>query len=515
MNRLLPVFLLSQLSQVAVASSGISFGTFWQLTDIHYDSNYSSPLLAPSLCHSTEGLRNASTGTGVGGLFGDYNCDSPWALVESAISAMKSIEPHPDFILWTGDSVPHAPNSVLDQQKILVLMKNVTNLLQKTFPDIRIFPMLGNHDAWPSDQLPGYLDPYYEEVLKMTGWDKILKEEQLATFRLGGFYMVRFRSGLRLVCVNSNLWYYHDNSSANVTDPAGHFNWLELLMDDAHMVKDKVLLVGHVPPGVFGRSKNIAWFRPTFNWRFHALLQRHHETILAAIFGHEHADGFRVVFDLSGEPVIPMFMAPSVTPWYSTLPGVGSNNPGIRLYNYSKSSYQITDYSQYFVNLTAANIARRTDWALEYRASEAFGISHVDAASLADVISQFSSSSQSALFDKYYTYNSVGLDTSKCTGDCRRQQICAAAEIDLERYASCLSQQSDWQPRHHRLTTTVGPDDPRHQRHRRDEPLTYFLLGALITIIVVLFVILASCCCQRRHAIVFFGRSKYVQIREV
>lgn len=77
-------------------------GVFWQLTDIHYDVNYSSPAVAPSLCLSSEGPRNSSTGSTGGGIYGDYNCDSPWQLVVSAISAMKSIEPHPDFILWTG-----------------------------------------------------------------------------------------------------------------------------------------------------------------------------------------------------------------------------------------------------------------------------------------------------------------------------------------------------------------------------------------------------------------------------
>jgi len=75
-------------------------GLFWQLTDIHYDSEYNDPSLHPFLCHSTDGLRNSSTGKA--GEYGDYNCDSPWSLVISAIKAMKIIQPQPEFILWTG-----------------------------------------------------------------------------------------------------------------------------------------------------------------------------------------------------------------------------------------------------------------------------------------------------------------------------------------------------------------------------------------------------------------------------
>lgn len=35
------------------------------------------------------------------GLYGDYGCDSPWKLVESAINAMKTRQ-DVDFLLWTG-----------------------------------------------------------------------------------------------------------------------------------------------------------------------------------------------------------------------------------------------------------------------------------------------------------------------------------------------------------------------------------------------------------------------------
>ncbi|KAK9506521.1 hypothetical protein O3M35_008443 [Rhynocoris fuscipes] len=34
---------------------------------------------------------------------GEYNCDSPWALVQSAIDTMKYIEGDDlEFIIWTG-----------------------------------------------------------------------------------------------------------------------------------------------------------------------------------------------------------------------------------------------------------------------------------------------------------------------------------------------------------------------------------------------------------------------------
>ena len=92
------------VSQLVTCMLLFSSGSFWQLTDIHYDSMYNDPLLHPFLCRSTEGLRNSSTGRTTAVKYGDYNCDSPWMLVVSAINAMTNYEPHPDFILWTGYS---------------------------------------------------------------------------------------------------------------------------------------------------------------------------------------------------------------------------------------------------------------------------------------------------------------------------------------------------------------------------------------------------------------------------
>ena len=50
-----------------------------------------------------------------------------------------------------------------------------------------------------------------------------------------------------------------------------------------------------------------------------------------------------------------MFLSPAVTPWKSTLTGVGYNNPSLRLYKYDRTTSQFLDYYQYYLNLTEAN----------------------------------------------------------------------------------------------------------------------------------------------------------------
>lgn len=221
---------------------------------------------------------------------------------------------------------------------------------------------------------------------------------------------------------------------------------------------------------------------------------------------------FEILFVVSSadNPVMSMFLAPAMTPWFSTMPGVGSNNPGIRLYKYSRQTRHIVDYTQYYLNLSAADAARLDNWTVEYRATDAYGISAVDAASLSGVVRRFAESSD--LFARYYLYNSVSWDLSNCTGQCKKEQICAASEVDLDKYSQCVYS-ADWHRRRQYFDMPTTTKSHHHHHHGR-RVFTYFLLGSLIFVIAVLFVVLALCCCQRRHAIVYFSRSHYSLIQD-
>jgi len=50
---------------------------------------------------------------------------------------------------------------------------------------------------------------------------------------LGGYYSAQLKSGLHLVMLNTNLYYYQDQKMGNHSDPAGQFAWLENILKDA------------------------------------------------------------------------------------------------------------------------------------------------------------------------------------------------------------------------------------------------------------------------------------------
>ena len=58
----------------------------------------------------------------------------------------------------------------------------------------------------------------------------------------------------------------------------------------------QVIIVAHVPPGVFEKHPSKYWFYPKFNTRFVELLRDHADTIGSMHFAHHHTDSFRMVY---------------------------------------------------------------------------------------------------------------------------------------------------------------------------------------------------------------------------
>lgn len=203
------------------------------------------------------------------------------------------------------------------------------------------------------------------------------------------------------------------------------------------------------------------------------------------------------------------------------MPGMGANNPGLRLYHYKRKTGRITDYTQFYLNLTEANALGKANWYVEYRAKSAFNLSDVSSASLNKLVAQFKQDG-SELFQRYYEYNSVSLDKSPCVDMCKRRHICSMTKIDFDEFNKCLQTEVS-NPRYdERQTEASSPnyDEGRHHHthppyhHHEVKGFTYYLLGAILVFIVILFFVVAFCCCQRRRAVVLLGRSKYVIIQE-
>lgn len=358
---------------VVLAGSGGLAGRFWHITDLHLDWNYVAGGNTTDMCHRSSSSVDPGVGPG-----GSYQCDAPAVLVMAMLAAMKRIEPHPDFILWTGDSGPHYWNPTPSMDYITNVTKTVFTELDQLFPGATVFPVLGNHDSDPPDT---FYDTASKASQNGTQYDKYWKAGAFGdhigpgpnmreTFKRCGYYMKPFTTKkghtVRFIVLNTGL--YYNNKAVEEepvsADPCGQLAWLEERLNETLATPDQmVYLAAHVPPGGFERN-------PTTNNFFTSpvrfvrdiekrLLEvvsrpRYAERIHAHFYGHTHTDSFRLLLDRATrqEARGVGFIGVSGTPllYDKNRTAVGLN-PGMRLFEFSDDDGTLLDYKQYGISL--------------------------------------------------------------------------------------------------------------------------------------------------------------------
>lgn len=93
------------------------------------------------------------------------------------------------------------------------------------------------------------------------------------------------------------------------------------------------------------------------------------------------------------------------------------------------------DILTYYLNLTRANVAGGR-WEKEYRLTESFRVADASPASMHQVLERIAA--DGCYLQRFYEFNSVSYDLSACDDGCRVDQVCAAREVDFDRYEQCL-----------------------------------------------------------------------------
>lgn len=427
-----------------------NIGKFWHISDHHLDPYYNAEGQNPiDVCPSSYGRESANPGP-----LGDYNCDSPWELIKSSVHAMKRLHANPDFIIWTGDDTLHTSDQdkYLGPEKVLEIIGNITAVITEVFPDSRVFPAMGNHDYHPKNQIPPGGSVIVSALAGM--WEHWLTKDAYITFRQEGYYKdtVPGSENHIMMVLNSNYWYNSNKAVDGTGDPGLQFRWMKLSLESARVNNQKVFIVGHISPGYFELVSNfrMLWYYSEFNNRFISIVREFDDVIAGMFFGHHHTDTFKIVKDTKGNVISSMLLAPGVTPWATTLPGVvdGANNPGIRLVEYDKDTMMLTDYVQYYLNLDEANQQSEVDpaslWKEEYRATQKYGIPDVTTTSLNSIAKAMREGCESkdsvcpTSFNNYHVLNTVSYNKDPCDENCQKYHLCAIMEVEENGYNSCM-----------------------------------------------------------------------------
>ncbi|KAF6732215.1 Acid sphingomyelinase-like phosphodiesterase 3a [Oryzias melastigma] len=418
---------------VRTAPAGRSYlagtGRFWHITDLHLDPTYQLSPDPTKVCFSSKGVPAAHAG-----VYGDFLCDSPYSLIQSAFAHMAPLTQPQDFIIWTGDSPPHVPPDELSTDMVIQVIRNMTHTIREHFPNLTVYPALGNHDYWPQDQMPASTNAIYKAAAEL--WKPWLQSEALLTLSEGGFYSQLVKPGLRLVSLNTILYYGPDEVTRDMSDPAGQFEWLQKTLESAAQNQEKVYIIAHVPVGYLPFVKNTAAIQKRHNERLVSIFRKYAPVIAGHFYGHTHRDSIMVLLDQRGEPVNSLFVSPAVTPIKNALE-LYSNNPGFRMYLYNSQDYSMQDIWQYYLNLTEANQKQKSDWRLEYIMTEAFGLTDLQPQSLLQLGLSFLEP-QTKAFDTYFSHFMVSYDRRiVCDGDCKVKQVCAVLYLDQQTYSKC------------------------------------------------------------------------------
>ncbi|GBP48776.1 Acid sphingomyelinase-like phosphodiesterase 3a [Eumeta japonica] len=131
-------------------------------------------------------------------------------------------------------------------------------------------------------------------------------------------------------------------------------------------------------------------------------------------------------------------VAPAVSPRRDA---AAPANPALRLYKFDTNTGKVLDYTQYYLNLSAANRDGVADWAPEYNLTQYYALHEVSAPALhalADKL-RIGSPHDMTTFHRYSRAYNVKYESSEiCDSACAHQHFCAVTCLEYVAYRQCV-----------------------------------------------------------------------------
>ncbi|KAL1505482.1 hypothetical protein ABEB36_005045 [Hypothenemus hampei] len=408
-----------------------------QITDVHVDPQYtpgSNAKCSEPLCCESGIPDNDDNAAGY---WADYHvCDMPWHTMENVLETINKTNENLDYIYFTGDIVSHRIWDTSEKNNSETI-KKFLGVLETNFPNITVFPILGNHEPHPADAYsPESVDKNSNVSsqwlfdLVAEEWSKWLPSDTQTTIRKGGYYTVLVKPGFRIIALNSNVcfrqnfWLVFENN-----DTYDQLKWLVDVLSQAEKNGEKVHLLAHVPVTDEYYSCTQVWSRELTK-----IILRFSGTISAQFNGHTHSDEFKLFFNSSKVTSVGYNGAS-----FSTFVG---NNPNYRIYQVDSKNLTVTDYSEYIFNVSAAiSSLSPPKWYKLYSFKDAYDLPDLTLESLETLYTQMkSNNTDNQIVDLYYRFRSRDSEPSNeegCNLKCKQYIVCLASASDAIESVSC------------------------------------------------------------------------------
>lgn len=406
------------------------------ISDIHVDRNYTTGAsynCTKNICCRAYDADDAPGVTDYpAGPYGNAACDSPVSLEESLYAAVAQLVPNRTFTIFTGD--------VVEGDVWLTTDAEVTSSLDDAYGRMagaglgQTYAVVGNHDSCPVDSFPpAAVDTTYAAETQLfydalaadvEGWVGSAAAAEVSS-NYGSYSVLDATTGLRIISLNTNLWYKSNYWMYEATmehDPSGLLAWLAAELAAAEVAGERVWLLGHMPLGSSDAFHDQSYY-------FDAIVQRFDATIAAVFYGHTHKDEWELAYSdyadqSAATATMVSYIAPALTPT--------SGNPTFRVYSVDPVTFAVLDFTVYYANLSAPTY--QTDgptWEALYSAKATYGaaLGYTDpAAELTpafwhNVTALFESDDDA--FQQYVARKNRDYGTAAaCTGDCKTLEIC-------------------------------------------------------------------------------------------
>jgi sphingomyelin phosphodiesterase acid-like 3 len=389
--------------------------------------------------------------------------DTPYALFKSSLVAMRSRAGEAAFAVVSGDLVAHAfsckyttlfPQASPQAYSAFVekTLDYVLHELRRTLPGVPVYAALGNNDSGCGD----YQLDASSGFLRTTGaiftesFPAPAREEAERTFAAGGYYSIGLPESVEhtRLLVLDNLFLSRKYSTCDgrpdATAGASQIAWLRQELDRAREHKERVWVMGHIPPGIDpfttilkmrnvcgGKSPDIFLASDELG----KTVADFGDVVRLAIFGHTHMDELRLIKP-SGNEAPMNAQAGVAVKLVSSISPINGNSPSFTVARIDPATAEMVDYKVF-----AASNSTGVDavWTREYDFAEAFHEGDFSAASLGKLIAGFvadpgvqTETSQS------YIRNYYVRDVSAEIKAFWPQYSCALSNLTAETYRACV-----------------------------------------------------------------------------
>jgi sphingomyelin phosphodiesterase acid-like 3 len=332
--------------------------------------------------------------------------DTSFALFDSSLKAMRSHAAEAKFVTVSGDLLSHAfqckyntlyPTSTPEAYRAFVekTLSYIIGELYGSFPNVPVYVALGNNDSDCGDYRLDAHSEFLAEAGKEVTRNFPASERHAAEeyFAAGGYYSITLPAPIqnaRLLVLNDIFMsknYATCSGKPDTTAADAQITWLRQQLSEARASKQKVWVMGHIPPGVdlhatVSKMVDVCGGQEPKMFlsseKLADALTDSADVIQLAIFAHTHMDEIKLLKDESGSTVA-VKLVPSISP-------INGNRPSFTLAQVDPSLAALRDYKVF----TASNqTGVDTAWSEEYDFDRSYKEAEFDAPSVTHLIAEF------------------------------------------------------------------------------------------------------------------------------